>query len=56
MGKIFKRSKKTRRIKDHQYIREYYIRKNIGEEIHKEQFIKQALKNKVFYLSLKIFI
>ena len=54
-AKYLKDLKRLGRIKDHQYIREYYIRKNIGEEIHKEQFIKQALKNKVFYLSFKNF-
>ena len=54
-AKYLKDLKRLGRIKDHQFIRNYYKRKNIDEEIHKEQFLKQALKNKVFYLSFKNF-
>ena len=54
-AKYLKDLKRLGRIKDHQYIKDYYIRKNIDEEIHKEQFIKQSFKNKVFYLSFKNF-
>jgi len=54
-AKYLKDLKRLGRIKDHQFIRDFYKRKNIGEDIHKEQFIKQALKDKVFYLSFKNF-
>ena len=54
-AKYLKDLKRLGRIKDHQFIRDFYKRKNIDEEIHKEQFLKQALKNKVFYLSFKNF-
>ena len=54
-AKYLKDLKRLGRIKNHQFIRDFYKRKNIGEDIHKEQFIKQALKDKVFYLSFRNF-
>ena len=52
-AKYLKDLKRLGRIKDHQYIKDYYKRKNIGEEINKEEFIKKVLKDKVYYLSFK---
>ena len=43
------------KVKEHQFIKDYYKKKNTEEEIYKEEFIKKALKDKVFYLSFKKF-
>ena len=43
------------RLKDHQFIKDYYKEKDIDKGIDRERFIKNSLKEKVFYLSFKDF-
>ena len=43
------------RLKDHQFIKDYYKEKDIDKGIDRERFIKNSFKEKVFYLSFKDF-
>tara|TARA_Y100001978_G_scaffold112132_1_gene100030 strand:- start:255 stop:1415 length:1161 start_codon:yes stop_codon:yes gene_type:complete len=43
------------RLKDHQFIKDYYKEKDIDKGLDRERFIKNSFKGKVFYLSFKDF-